>query len=50
MARKPLSPFQLASAPKPVNIVKTPQDEITWERAKMRAREQYLNASGEQFC
>ena len=33
----------------PVGVVKTPEDEIAWERAKARAREQYPNASGERF-
>ena len=33
----------------PVGVVKTPEDEIAWERAKQRAREQYPDASGEQF-
>ncbi|MGA7869884.1 MAG: hypothetical protein WCA22_03205 [Candidatus Binatus sp.] len=33
----------------PVGVVKTPEDEIAWERAKERAREQYPDASGAQF-
>jgi hypothetical protein len=33
----------------PVGVVKTPEDEIAWERAKARAREQYPDARGEQF-
>jgi hypothetical protein len=33
----------------PVNVVKTPEDEIAWERAKARAREEYPDASGERF-
>ncbi|HYL59116.1 MAG TPA: hypothetical protein VEU51_09605 [Candidatus Acidoferrales bacterium] len=33
----------------PVNVVKTPSDEIAWERAKARAREEYPNATGERY-
>ena len=33
----------------PVNVVKTPAEEIAWERAKARAREQYPQATGERF-
>jgi len=33
----------------PVSVVKTPEDEIAWKRAKERAREQYPNARGPQF-
>ena len=33
----------------PVNIVKTPEDEIAWERTKERAREQYPDATGDRF-
>lgn len=33
----------------PVNVVKTPEDEIAWERAKARAREQYPNLTGDRF-
>jgi hypothetical protein len=33
----------------PVNVVKTYEDEIAWERAKARARQEYPNATGEQF-
>ena len=33
----------------PVGVVKTPEDEIAWERAKARAREEYPNARGRQF-
>jgi hypothetical protein len=33
----------------PVNVVKTPEDEIAWERAKERAREQYPDATGDRF-
>jgi hypothetical protein len=33
----------------PVNVVKTPEDEIAWERAKAAAREEYPYASGAQF-
>ena len=33
----------------PVNVVRTPEEEIAWERAKARAREEYPNATGESF-
>jgi hypothetical protein len=33
----------------PVNVVRTPEEEIVWERAKARAREQYPKATGERF-
>jgi hypothetical protein len=33
----------------PVSVVKTPEDEIAWERAKARAREQYPEATGDRF-
>ena len=33
----------------PVGVVKTPEDEIAWERAKARAREEYPNARGRQY-
>ena len=33
----------------PVNLVRTPEEELTWERAKARAREQYPEATGERF-
>jgi hypothetical protein len=33
----------------PVNVVRTPEEEIAWERAKARAREQYPDATGERF-
>lgn len=33
----------------PVNVVRTPEQEIAWERAKTRAREQYPEATGERF-
>ncbi len=33
----------------PVGVVKTVEDEIAWERAKARAREQYPDATGERF-
>ena len=33
----------------PVNVVKTPEEEILWERAKMRAREEYPAATGDRF-
>jgi hypothetical protein len=31
----------------PVNVVRTPEEEIAWERAKARAREQYPEATGD---
>lgn len=33
----------------PVNVVRTPEEEIAWERAKARAREEYPDATGERF-
>jgi hypothetical protein len=33
----------------PVNVVRTPEEEIAWERAKARARGQYPDATGERF-
>jgi hypothetical protein len=33
----------------PVNVVKTEEDEIAWERAKARAREEYPDLTGERF-
>jgi hypothetical protein len=33
----------------PVNVVRTPEDEIAWKRAKAAAREEYPNVSGAQF-
>lgn len=33
----------------PVNVIRTPEDEIAWEHAKARAREQYPEAEGERF-
>ena len=33
----------------PVNVVRTPEEEIAWERAKARAREEYPDARGERF-
>ncbi|HUN57122.1 MAG TPA: hypothetical protein VMU41_03350 [Candidatus Binataceae bacterium] len=33
----------------PVNVVKTPEDEIAWEHAKAVAREEYPYANGMQF-
>ena len=33
----------------PVGVVRTPEDEIAWERAKARAREQYPDVSGDRF-
>jgi hypothetical protein len=33
----------------PVNVVRTPEEEVAWERAKERAREEYPDASGDRF-
>jgi hypothetical protein len=33
----------------PVNVVRTPEEEILWERAKERAREEYPDAEGERY-
>ena len=33
----------------PVNVVRTPEDEIGWERAKERAREEYPEATDDRF-
>jgi hypothetical protein len=33
----------------PVSVVKTPEDEIAWERAKARAHEEYPDATGERY-
>jgi hypothetical protein len=33
----------------PVNVVRTPEEEIAWERAKARAREEYPDATGDRF-
>lgn len=33
----------------PVSVVRTAQDEVAWERAKERAREQYPDATGDRF-
>jgi hypothetical protein len=33
----------------PVSVVRTPEDEIAWERAKEAARQQYPYTSGVQF-
>jgi hypothetical protein len=33
----------------PVNVVRTSKEEIAWERAKVRAREQYPEATVERF-
>jgi hypothetical protein len=33
----------------PVNVVRTAADELAWERAKARAREQYPNLTGDRF-
>jgi hypothetical protein len=35
--------------PMPVGVVKTLEDEIAWERAKARAREQYPDVTGQRF-
>jgi hypothetical protein len=33
----------------PVNVVRTPEEEILWERAKERAAEQYPDLQGARF-
>jgi thymidylate kinase len=33
----------------PVNVVRTREEEIAWERAKARAREEYPDATGDRF-
>jgi hypothetical protein len=33
----------------PVSVVRTPEDEIAWERAKARAREEYPDVTSERF-
>ncbi len=33
----------------PVNVVRSYEDEVAWERAKERAREQYPDATGARF-
>ena len=33
----------------PVNVVRTPEEEIAWERAKARAHEEYPDATGDRF-
>jgi hypothetical protein len=33
----------------PINVTRTPEDEIAWERAKEKAREEYPDAEGEHF-
>jgi len=33
----------------PVSVIRTPEDEIAWERAKQRAREQYPYLTGDRF-
>ena len=33
----------------PINVTRTPEDEIAWERAKEKAREEYPDAEGERF-
>lgn len=33
----------------PVNVVRTPEEEIAWERAKDRVRVQYPDARGQRF-
>jgi hypothetical protein len=42
-------PLRIEISEMPVNVVKTPEDEIAWERAKERAREQYPDATGDRF-
>ncbi len=32
-----------------MNVVRIPRDEITWERAMVRAREEYPEATGDHF-
>ena len=33
----------------PTNVVRTPEEEIAWRRAKARAREEYPDAKDERF-
>lgn len=33
----------------PVSVVRSAEDEIAWERAKERAREQYPDVTGDRF-
>ena len=33
----------------PVNLVRTPEDEVAWERAKAAARKQYPYVTGPRF-
>jgi hypothetical protein len=33
----------------PVGVVRTEEDEVAWERAKERAREEYPHATGDRF-
>jgi hypothetical protein len=33
----------------PVNVVRTPKEEIAWERAKARAQEEYPDVTGPRF-
>lgn len=33
----------------PINVVRTPEEEIAWKRAKARAREEYPDAKDERF-
>jgi hypothetical protein len=33
----------------PINVARTPEDEIAWERAKEKARQEYPEAEGERF-
>ena len=33
----------------PINVARTPEDELAWERAKEKAREEYPDADGERF-
>jgi hypothetical protein len=44
------SPHFAGAQVMPVGVVKPPEDEIAWERAKARGREQYPDTHGEQFC
>ena len=32
-----------------INVARTPEDEIAWERAKEKASEEYPEADGERF-
>lgn len=33
----------------PASVISTPEDEMAWERAKARAREQYPDVTGDRF-